>query len=352
MKRIAELGLRICHEPGGSVGASGVRPVPPLAAPASPICSPCRNSASCTLRQAADRDTRSLRGVSNAAVHRTLSVPLEKGENHVRIAARNRLGTAERKLILQFLGEGGIEKRGTLYVVAVGVDDYAEGVARKLRFAGADAHAFCEAMRRHVASLHDRMECRILAKGGDCEPTRANIENAMLLFREARPQDTVALFLAGHGTYDQADYVLLPQDTARQGKDLLPSTLVRWHVFQNALQQARGRRLLFVDTCHAGGAYNARLVKEAHDAEIIVFSATDSVTKAAEMATLGHGAFTFALTQGLKGEAVPKGQSEIKLLALQNYVCDRVSELTGGLQEPTVHLSGAKNFVIARRAGT
>ena len=99
-----------------------------------------------------------------------------------------------------------------------------------------------------------------------------------------------------------------------------------------------------------GGAYNTRLVKEAHDAEIIVFSATDSQTKAEEKEALGHGAFTFALMQGLKGEGVPKGQSEIKLMALQNYVCDRVSELTEGRQEPTVHLSGAKNFVIARRA--
>ena len=108
-------------------------------------------------------------------------------------------------------------------------------------------------MRRHVAPLHDRIECRILARGGDCDPTRANIENAMLLFRDARPQDTVALFLAGHGTYEQGDYVFLPQDTAKQGKDMLPSTLVRWHVFQNALHQSRGRRLMFVDTCHAGG---------------------------------------------------------------------------------------------------
>ena len=303
-------------------------------------------------RQAADRDARSLRGAPDAADHRTLSVPLEKGENHIRIVARNRLGTAERELILRSLGEGGIEKRGTLYVVAVGVDDYAEGVAKPLRFAGADARAFCESVRRHVAPLHDRIECRLLAKGGDCDPTRANIENAMLLFREAKPQDTVALFLAGHGTYDQADYVFLPQDTAKGDKHLLPATLVRWHVFQNALQQARGRRLLFVDTCHAGGGYNTRLVKEAHDAEIIVFSATDSQTKAEEKEVLGHGAFTFALMQGLKGEAVPKGQSEIRLLALQAYVCDRVSELTDGRQEPTVHLSGAKNFVIARRAGT
>jgi hypothetical protein len=52
-------------------------------------------------------------------------------------------------------------------------------------------------MLRHAGPLHERAECLLLARGGDREPTRKNIEDAMLLFRNAEPQDTVALFLAG-----------------------------------------------------------------------------------------------------------------------------------------------------------
>jgi uncharacterized caspase-like protein len=181
-------------------------------------------------------------------------------------------------------------------------------------------------------------------------PTRENIENATLLLRKARPEDSVALFLAGHGAHDGPNYVFLPQDTAaREGGHFLPANVVRWHVFQDALQTARGRRLMFVDTCHSGGAYNARLVKEAHDAEIVVFSATDSQTLALELETLGHGAFTFALTQGLGCGAVIEGD-DIELSGLMRYVSREVKRLTEGAQVPEFSLSKVKDFVIARKA--
>ena len=143
-------------------------------------------------------------------------------------------------------------------------------------------------------------------------------------------------------------YLFLPQDTAADGGHWRPSTVVRWTVFQNALQNARGLRLMFVDTCHAGGAYNPRLVKDAHDAEIIVFSATDASTKALELAKLGHGVFTFALTQGLTGGAA-NHDGAVELFALQSYVARQVENLTHGTQAPAIHLSGVKNFVIARK---
>jgi uncharacterized caspase-like protein len=120
-------------------------------------------------------------------------------------------------------------------------------------------------------------------------------------------------------------------------------------VFQDALQTARGRRLMFVDTCHSGGAYNARLVKEAHDAEIVVFSATDSHTLAQERADFSHGAFTFALTQGLGGGAAI-GRDDIELSGLMRYVSREVKRLTSNAQVPEINLSKVKDFVIARKA--
>jgi uncharacterized caspase-like protein len=251
--------------------------------------------------------------------------------------------------MLRFTGRGDLDKRGVLYIVAVGVDDYTNASAKSLRFSGADARAFCEAMLRHAGPLHERCECLLLAKGGDGVPTREAIENAMLLFRKAKPQDTVALFLAGHGKNEGENYLFLPQDTAAMEGHFLPASVVRWHVFQDALQTARGRRLMFVDTCHSGGAYNARLVKEAHNAEIVVFSATDSTTLAQERGELGHGAFTFALTQGLAGGAAIDGD-DIELSALMRYVSREVKTITRGAQVPEISLSKVKDFVIARRA--
>jgi uncharacterized caspase-like protein len=140
----------------------------------------------------------------------------------------------------------------------------------------------------------------------------------------------------------------MPQDTGGKDGHFQPSTVVRWHVFQDALQTATGRRLMFVDTCHSGGAYNARLVKDAHDAEIVVFSDTDSHTLAQERAELGHGAFTFALTQGLSGGAALAGD-DVALTGLLGYVSREVNAITGGAQSPQFSLSNVKDFVIARK---
>jgi WD40 repeat protein/uncharacterized caspase-like protein len=315
-------------------------------------------------RQVATRDLRSLAGRDTAEFDKSFDVPLEKGENRIRIAVRNAIGETARELLLHFAGTAAPAKRGTLYVVAVGVDEYVNFPKDAwLKFARADALALRDTLEKHAASLHLNFKSLVVAKGSDREPTRANIEDALLLFRDATPDDTVALFLAGHGTNEgpsrllsgtlpagalrhTEDYLFLPQDTAVDGEHWKPSTVVRWTVFQNALQNARGLRLMFVDTCHAGGAYNPRLVKDAHDAEIIVFSATDASTKALEKAELGHGVFTFALTQGLAGAAANR-DGAVKLFALQDYVAQQVESLTNGAQAPAIHLSGVKNFVIA-----
>ena len=37
---------------------------------------------------------------------------------------------------------------------------------------------------------------------------------------------------------------------------------------------AKGIRIMFVDTCHSRGAYNQRLIRDAPDANIVVSSAT------------------------------------------------------------------------------
>ncbi|MGC2410592.1 MAG: hypothetical protein WA441_11510 [Methyloceanibacter sp.] len=47
---------------------------------------------------------------------------------------------------------------------------------------------------------------------------------------------------------------------------------------------------MLVDTCHSGNAFNAtRLIKDAADASIAVYAATDAQTLAQERPGLGHG---------------------------------------------------------------
>ena len=48
--------------------------------------------------------------------------------------------------------------------------------------------------------------------------------------------------------------------------------MVPWYAFQEALTGANGRRILFLDTCHSGNAFNQKLLSDSYQANIIVYS--------------------------------------------------------------------------------
>src|SRR5262249_44796448 len=158
------------------------------------------------------------------------------------------------------------------------------------------------------------------------------------------------LFIAGHGETDgqSGDYIVLPEEATRAGHTLRSSTVVPWNSLQVSLQKTLGRRLMFADTCHSGGAYNARLVNDAANANIIVFSATDTEKSSWEFEDLAHGVFTYALIEGLEGKA-RRADGTVSVLALGDYVSGEVSRLTQEQQQPTFHMSGTKNFLLARQ---
>jgi hypothetical protein len=63
---------------------------------------------------------------------------------------------------------------------------------------------------------------------------------------------------AGHGFNDGPNYRFLATNAEWEGSALRGSTVVPWYVLQEAVEAAKGRRILFIDTCHSGNAYNQR----------------------------------------------------------------------------------------------
>jgi uncharacterized caspase-like protein len=125
---------------------------------------------------------------------------------------------------------------------------------------------------------------------------------------------------------------------------------VKWAVLDNALQTARGRRLLFVDTCRSGNAFNARLMKDASDGAIVAFSATNTQQDALELASLGHGVFTSALIAGLNGAADLAQENEVRVFDLGAFLEREVRKLTKGRQTPDFYKKpGAENFGLVRK---
>ncbi len=295
------------------------------------------------------------------AGERLLQVPLAKGRNEVRIALTNAIGEKAETLALVHDGEGGLDQRGTLHILAIGVNDYkglgnaCGGGSCDLKYSVADARKLAEAVEKQLGPDHVRVVKRVLVNGSDAKdvPTAGNIIDAVELLRQARETDTVVLFISGHGKNEGPDYRFLPTDAEWTGAALRGSTVVPWQVLQSAVEAAKGRRILFVDTCHSGNAYNQRLGNAAYHANIVAYTASRFDQEAIEDPALGHGLFTYAMVEGLEGQGRLGAKRPISTKDLAAYVTRRVDELAKALkgeQEPQ-YFKGrdADDYVLARR---
>jgi hypothetical protein len=95
---------------------------------------------------------------------RMLVVPLARGKNEVRIMLTNAIGEKAEVLTFNHEGEGALDKRGTLYILAIGVDKYPRlgntcGPLRNescdLTVSGADARALVGAVEKRLGPEHE-----------------------------------------------------------------------------------------------------------------------------------------------------------------------------------------------------
>ncbi|HSR81423.1 MAG TPA: hypothetical protein VLL28_11645 [Hyphomicrobiaceae bacterium] len=59
-----------------------------------------------------------------AAGEHIIMVPLAKGSNEIRATLTNAIGEKAETLMLTHEGEGDLDRRGTLHILAIGVNDY------------------------------------------------------------------------------------------------------------------------------------------------------------------------------------------------------------------------------------
>ena len=71
-------------------------------------------------------------------------------------------------------------------------------------------------MEKRAGALHERVVKRLLINGGAAgdAPTAANIVDALDMLRGAKQNDTVMLFVSGHGVNDGPNYRFVPTDAA------------------------------------------------------------------------------------------------------------------------------------------
>jgi WD40 repeat protein len=297
----------------------------------------------------------------------SLDVPLVGGENLVTVIGLNGLLRTERSVTVHRDGVGAIEQRKTLYVVAIGINHYPnlapcfpDGTC-ELRQAVNDAETFIKTVTEHMVGPgkgHDAIEAKLVVGPRPSDPppagkhekaTRTSIRDALQLFAKATENDTVMLFVAGHGALDSGgSYYFLPSEAEYASDQTMKgSTVVTWSTLADAVANANGLRFMFVDTCRSQAAYNPELVNNASTAKVEVFTSAGSLQAAVEDDAISQGYFTDAWKRGLQGGADPEPkQRKVLVNDLGHFIEREVSRATRGQQVPH-HPRSIVDFVLS-----
>ena len=245
--------------------------------------------------------------------------------------------------------QGGSGGGPVLWVFAVGVSQYASPDLN-LAFADADAKAISAELQT-AARLGPYREVRTLVLTNE-EVTRESMLSGLSRFLgQAGPDDVALLFVAGHGVRDLASgsYYFLPHPA---NADTLLADGLRMSDFDESLRVVRRNVravIVMLDTCHAGSlgipaaaAVSAdEMARQMTTGEgFFLLAAAKPGEESKERSQLGHGAFSYALLEGIGGQGDGDTDGALTVSELFGYVARRVPQLTGGGQHPYNKMEG------------
>ncbi|MBM3473495.1 MAG: hypothetical protein FJX75_09520 [Armatimonadetes bacterium] len=268
-------------------------------------------------------------------------VPLPPGEQQIRLRALayDEAGMRSPPAEVWLYRPGAQPVAGDLHVLAVGVSQY-RNRDYNLRFAAADAEALAQALQAQAPRLYKAVHSRVLVNEQVTVPElRGALEQ---LCNEVSSKDCAVLFLSGHGVRDEGGAYFFATHEADIAR--LTESALAWEEIREAVRRLAAKQVVvLVDSCHGGAvlgerlATNEALVEElARRAGALVFASSSGAEVSVESEEWGHGAFTYALLELLRGQR--EARPRIGPIELLYHVCQRVRELTQGCQNPNIPL--------------
>ncbi len=290
---------------------------------------------------------------------RALEVPLVDGLNTLQATAFSADGKVESAGDkVRIFCSGPEPDDAVLYLLSIGIDDYPEG--RALSYAGKDARAVARALR---SELYPKTKSTLLL---DRQATQAGIVKALEeVAAGARPQDTLIVYMAGHGVKAGEDFVFLPVDGSFGSATGAPPRGLRWTELAGLLRQVPAtRQLIVLDTCNSGAAtalseaaleWIRASQTLARDSGCYLVAAARAEQSALEAETLGHGLLTFAILEAV-GDAAPAkapvSDGVITAGGLVYYLSSSVPRLArqhgGGLKQDVLQFSTGMDFPVVK----
>jgi WD40 repeat protein len=282
---------------------------------------------------------------AGAAITEKWTVEVPEGEHTLRVLARTEVSTGlSNDLEVDFASP---VPKPRLYVLAVGINEYRDKNL-ELKCAVNDAVELEKTFRARSTALFD-VQTQVLT---DAKATRQAIleEGFGWLKKNMKGHDVAVVFYAGHGEQDGKSFYLLPQDVNVKN---LKDTGISGEKLKERLADLPGKVLLLLDACHSGAVGKAinDIARDLADEDcgVVVMCAALGSEKAGEAA--GHGFFCKAMLEVLSGENhAPRNPRDrcVYLHHLEQYVIDRVQELSKDEQHPTTAKPAIRPYAVAR----
>lgn len=300
------------------------------------------------------------------------NVELAEGMNHIEVSCINEKGSESYKDAMDIWCEKKT-KKPTLYLGVVGVSDYKEA-AYNLGFAAKDAEDFKMMIEKHCASYFEKIKVKLLT---NTQATKDNIYDLKNFYANASIDDVAIAFYAGHGVLDQD----LNYYFATYNMDFSRPELNGWNYdsFEDMFDEIKPlAKYCFIDACHSG-----KIIKEEFEMEhshkvaegsivfrgngntmtlsaneknintivtslftdltrgngSTVFSSSGGMEVAIEDKNKANGLFTWAVKQGVANKQADADANGVILISeLADYVSRKVSELSAGVQTPSMRV--------------
>ena len=288
----------------------------------------------------------------NKLLTKSYEINLAKGLNNIEIASYNNDKTKSSKHI-------GIEYTGSkfnpanLYVFAIGINTYKKP-SYNLNYAVSDATSLVKEITENSKSIFANTTVISLLNEN---ATKDSIMAAFNKIKETAQQNDVFIFYyAGHGSMsaseqsEKASFYLIPWEvTNLYNNQMLKEKGISAKELRKFSEEIKAEKQLFLlDACQSGGAVEflasrgaeeeKAIAQLAHSTGTYFITASGSQQLAGEFEQLGHGVFTYAVLEALKGNA-SKNDKKVTVKELTYYVEEQVPVLSakykGNAQYPT-----------------
>lgn len=282
------------------------------------------------------------------------------GQNTFKVIATNKMGIEGHsdEVAFDFKGE---KQKSILHVLTIGINQYKDS-RLNLDYSVADANGIENVFKNSKFTAYNEVVQHELR---DKQATKDEILKQLNIISQASQEDVVVVYLAGHGLAIDGEWYFMPHETLlNDNQSYYEQVGVSAKEIQEIFINSKVQHfMVMIDACYSGAGINA--FRKMQDVQrhfsrdlsksvgVVVLAATRKDQEAAELIDLGHGLFTYVVSEGMEGAADlnPKN-SRISAHEVADYSTDTIPAFSkkylGASQEPTSFTMGS-DFTLLRQ---